>query len=114
MRINKLPQSITWRLYCGRQIPGSDSIVSEFGFEDFCKTVITPKFSAFTIYKADGYWEGYAEPNFIVEITTDENLAQVSVFDIANKYRIRYAQNAVLVTDGNDSWLVEAAEEKAA
>ncbi|HTE47556.1 MAG TPA: DUF3574 domain-containing protein [Gemmatimonadaceae bacterium] len=92
------------RLLFGRSIPGG-GYVSDSAWISFLRDVVTPSFpSGFTVWRADGQWIDprgalVGEPVMIVEVLHPRNELADSVFArVANEYRTRFRQDAVLRT----------------
>ncbi len=90
------------RLFFGRNIP-SGGTVSEADWEEFLRTVVTPRFpEGLTIWRANGQWrnprgELVKEAVFVVEVfhkKSDE--VEISIATIAAEYKKRFGQGAVL------------------
>jgi hypothetical protein len=87
------------RIYCGRNIPGTNKTLTKAEFEFFVNDVIVPLYQGFTIIEATGFWNGKAEKTFIIEIFTNNELeTDCKVSQIAETYVSRYHQEAVAVT----------------
>ncbi len=98
---------VTDRLFFGRAIPG-DGIVSDAGWAAFLEEVVTQAFpDGLTVWRAEGQWldeEGLIvqEPVIVVEVIHPPSPeADAAIEEIANEYRLRFHQDAVLrVTAG--------------
>lgn len=77
-----------YRIYTERRGTWDDRTIREVG----------KRFSAFTIIRAQGYWEGKAEPAMIIEIITGMDGDAARVFELAEYLRVMNEQDAVLVT----------------
>lgn len=89
--------TVSDRLYCGRSIPGG-GVVSDAELAAFVTEVVEPRFpDGFTIWGARGQWRGGAEESVIFEFVrpADANSAR-AVAEIAEAYRLRFRQEAVL------------------
>jgi hypothetical protein len=85
------------RLFCGLSIPGGGT-VSQQELDAFVKDVVEPRFpDGFTMWRAQGHWRGGSEEVMVLEILHPLNarLAE-AVQDIADEYRRRFHQEAVL------------------
>jgi hypothetical protein len=90
------------RLFCGLAIPGG-GMVSDDEWKTFVSEVVTPRFpDGFTVWRAEGQWRGpdgatVREPSMVIEIvhpmSADDDRA---VVEIADEYRRRFRQDAVL------------------
>jgi hypothetical protein len=61
------------------------------------ESIVAEHFPGFTIYEADGYWEGQKEKSLIIEIMTDVLADVISVKAIARDIKIANKQQAVLI-----------------
>jgi Uma2 family endonuclease len=89
-----------WRIYCGRGRANGRS-VSETEMRAFVNRSIRPRFDAFTIQRVRGYWRRESEPSFVIEIVHSSDTAHQKVAEIANEYKRRFGQDAVLVIDNH-------------
>jgi len=95
------------RLFFGRAIPDG-GIVSDAGWTAFLEDVVTQAFpDGLTVWRAEGQWldeEGLIvrEPVMVVEVIHPPSPeADAAIAEIANEYRRRFRQDAVLrVTAG--------------
>ena len=85
------------RLFCGLSIPGGGT-VSEQELETFIDEVVEPRFpQGFTLWRARGRWDGGSEEVMILEIVRPYDLdLDRRVLEIADEYRRRFHQEAVL------------------
>jgi len=90
------------RLFFGRQIPG-DGSVSDAEWATFLEEVVTPRFpEGLTVWRADGQWqdeEGLTvrEPVMVLEVLhLPGGDADAAIAEIADEYRRRFRQDAVL------------------
>jgi hypothetical protein len=91
------PAVLSERLFCGLSIPGGGT-VSQQDLETFIAEVVEPRFpQGFTMWRAQGRWRGGSEETMVLEIIhpLDARLAE-AVGEIANEYRRRFKQEAVL------------------
>jgi hypothetical protein len=93
---------ISDRLFLGRDIPGGGT-VSDADWSAFLEEVVTPRFpQGLTIWHADGQWrdEGgrtVREPVLVVEVLHPPGAEHDrAVAEIADEYRRRFGQEAVL------------------
>jgi len=89
------------RLFCGRNIPSGGN-VSEAQWDDFVRDVVTPRFpKGLTIWQARGQWRdprgaSVHEDVYVVEIFHDPNVDEAAIAAIAQEYKKRFGQDAVL------------------
>jgi hypothetical protein len=90
------------RLFFGRDIPDGGT-VSDADWASFLEEVVTPRFpQGLTVWRADGQWldeEGRAvqEPVLVVEVLHPPGAVHDrAVSEIADEYRLRFRQEAVL------------------
>jgi hypothetical protein len=90
------------RLFLGRQIPGG-GMVSDAEWAAFLAEVVTPRFpEGLTIWRAEGQWldpQGVTvrEPVMVLEMVYPSDVtADVAIVEIAEEYRRRFRQEAVL------------------
>lgn len=85
------------RLFCGLSIPGGGT-VSEQELETFIDEVVEARFpEGFTVWRARGRWDGGSEEVMILEIVhPDDASLERRVAEIADEYRRRFNQEAVL------------------
>jgi Protein of unknown function (DUF3574) len=86
-----------YKIYCGRNIAGGAS-VSDAEINGFIHEVIVPLFDGFSVSNVQGYWRGQSEDTVVFEIISDTYLAPVKIQTIAEKYKLRFDQESVLVT----------------
>ena len=85
------------RLFCGLSIPGG-GVVTQSDVDAFIREIVEPRFpQGFTVSRARGHWRGGNEETMVIEIIRpmtmrDEN----AVAEIADEYRRRFRQEAVL------------------
>jgi hypothetical protein len=91
------PDTISDRLFCGLSIPGG-GVVSEADIEAFLRDVVEPRFpDGFTVWRARGAWQGGREETLVLEIVhRNEPRLNRLVLEIADAYRTRFRQEAVL------------------
>jgi hypothetical protein len=97
------PRTIDWldRLYLGRNIEGREG-VSELDWERFLHQVVTPRFpDGYTVLRGEGRWRGgdttEVERSFVLEVLhPGDSTANARVLEIAEAYRQRFRQQAVL------------------
>lgn len=93
----------TYQLYFGRIIDlpqfGHEfqTKVSDREFNDFIKDHVIPEFESFAITQGIGYWRGNKEEVTIVTIISDQYDDAVLIHNIAEAYKRRFEQEAVLV-----------------
>ena len=91
------PAVLSDRLFCGLSIPGGGT-VTQSDLDAFIKEVVEPRFpQGFTVWRARGHWRGGNEDVMVVEIihpisARDDD----AVAEIADEYRRRFQQEAVL------------------
>lgn len=85
-----------WRIYCGRRRPRGQP-VTERELRSFINTSIRPRFGAFTIQRVRGYWQAMSEASFVIEIVHPSDSADPGVTEIAEDYKRRFRQDAVLI-----------------
>ncbi|HJT17887.1 MAG TPA: DUF3574 domain-containing protein [Thermoanaerobaculia bacterium] len=90
------------RLYFGRNIPAG-GVVSDAQWENFVRTVITPRFPAgFSIFQDKGQWLDprgnlVREDGFVVEVNHARSAAsEKAIEEIATEYKRQFGQDAVL------------------
>ena len=96
------PSAFSDRLFFGRSIPGGGE-VSEAQWDQFVAEVVVPRFPAgFTVYRGAGHWKGddgasVSEQTSVLEVThAPDAAADTKVAEIAQAYRERFNQDAVL------------------
>jgi hypothetical protein len=85
-----------WRIYCGRGRRDGRS-VSPADIKAFIDASVRPRFSSFTLHRADGFWQFGHEASVIIEIVTSRQRADKAVHRIAADYKRTFDQDAVLV-----------------
>ena len=90
------------RLFLGRKIPAGGA-VSDAEWAAFLEEVVTPRFpEGLTVWRADGQWldaQGLMvhEPVMVIEVLHPPGAeADAAIAEIANEYRRRFRQEAVL------------------
>lgn len=90
------------RLFFGRGVPGGGT-VSDADWTAFVDSVVTPRFPAgLTIWHAQGQWRGadgalVRETVMVLEVLRpDDSTAERAVREIADEYKRRFKQDAVL------------------
>lgn len=85
------------RLFCGLSIPGGGTI-TDSEIETFVAEVVEPRFpQGFTMWRARGRWQGGSEEVMVLEIVRPHDAqSEKSVAEIADEYRRRFRQEAVL------------------
>src|SRR5205085_8611428 len=89
------------RLFFGRNIPSGGN-VSEAQWDNFVRDVVTPRFpKGLTIWQARGQWRdprgaSVHEDVYVVEIFHDPNVDEAAIAAIAQEYKKRFGQDAVL------------------
>lgn len=90
------------RLFLGRQIPGGEE-VSDAEWTAFLAEVVTPRFpEGLTVWRADGQWldeqgRTVREPVMVIEVIYPSGAAaDAAIVEIAEEYRRRFRQEAVL------------------
>jgi len=73
---------------------------------DWIVDTAAARFPAFTVLRADGFWQGNSESSLVLEFLTEEhNAAAVNL--LAHAIKVHNAQNAVLVVSQKvDSTLI--------
>ena len=90
--------AVSDRLFCGRAIPNGGGTVSDEQLTAFIAEVVEPRFpEGFSVWRARGHWRGGYEDAVVFEFVrrADPRLEQ-AVAEIANAYRTRFHQEAVL------------------
>ncbi|MGH7567104.1 MAG: DUF3574 domain-containing protein [Gemmatimonadota bacterium] len=90
------------RLFLGREIPGGGT-VSDAEWAVFLENVVTPRFpEGLTVWRAEGQWRDpqgitVREPVMVLEVLYPHGSeAEASIAEIAEEYRRRFRQDAVL------------------
>lgn len=85
------------RLFCGLSIPGGGA-VSQADLDAFVAEVVEPRFpQGFTMWRARGEWRGGGEDVIVFEFLHPSSAElDRAVGEIANEYRRRFRQEAVL------------------
>jgi hypothetical protein len=90
------------RLFLGREIPGG-GVVSDAEWVAFLEEVVTPRFpEGLTVWRAEGQWRDpqgitVREPVMVLEVLYPHGSeAESSIAEIAEEYRRRFRQDAVL------------------
>jgi Protein of unknown function (DUF3574) len=85
------------RLFCGLSIPGGGT-VAQPELDRFIDEVVEPRFpNGFTMWRARGQWRGGEEEVMVLEFLrpmTERD--QQAVGEIADEYRVRFRQEAVM------------------
>jgi hypothetical protein len=91
------PAVLSDRLFCGLSIPGGGT-VSQQEIDAFIVEVVEPRFpQGFTMWRAQGRWRGGGEEVMVIEIVHPyEERLDRAVAEIAEEYRSRFRQEAVL------------------
>ena len=91
------PGVLSDRVFCGLSIPGGGT-VSQQELDAFILEVVEPRFpQGFTMWRAQGRWRGGAEEVMVIEILHSyEARHEEAVAEIADEYRRRFRQEAVL------------------
>src|SRR5688572_6397700 len=91
------PPVLSDRLFCGLSIPGGGT-VSQEELDTFIRDVVEPRFpQGFTMWRARGMWRGGSEEVMVLEILHPLNARLgESVAEIAEEYRVRFKQEAVM------------------
>lgn len=96
----------TSRLYFGLDSP--DGPVSDAAWQDFIDREITPRLpDGFTWWAAKGQWRGNhgvisREDSRVLEVVAPNSVSlQQTLAEIAGRYKTRFRQQAVLVTQGD-------------
>lgn len=94
-----MPQktATTYQIYFGKQIQVLNRCVSSLDFSRFLKEHIVPEFESFAVVEGTGYWKGIPEDVFIVTIITENFYDAITINGIAEAYKERFYQDAVLV-----------------
>lgn len=107
------PAVLSDRLFCGLSIPGGGT-VSQEELDRFIVDVVEARFpQGFTVWRAQGRWRGGAEETMVIEILHphETRLANL-VAEIAEEYRIRFKQEAVMRVMMPARMEFESAEER--
>ena len=113
------PEIVADRLFFGRAIPGGGA-VSDTEWRAFLEEVVTPAFpGGLTVWRADGQWldeQGriVREPVMVVEVIHETGpAAEAAIVRVADEYRRRFHQEAVLrVTEDARLRLFDGGEEE--
>jgi len=91
------PAVLSDRLFCGLSIPGGGT-VAQSELDAFINEVVEPRFpQGFTIWRARGHWRGGSEEVMVLEIIHPISARDdEAVAEIADEYRRRFKQEAVL------------------
>lgn len=91
------PAVLSDRLFCGLSIPGGGT-VTQSDLDAFIHEVVEPRFpQGFTVWRARGHWRGGNEEVMVVEIIRPMTVRdEEAVAEIADEYRRRFKQEAVL------------------
>jgi len=90
----------TYQLYFGRSIDLGHKLmtrVSDREMNGFIEEIIVPVFDSFSVNQCQGYWRGVREDITVVTIISDDLDDACHVYDIANKYKELFCQEAVLI-----------------
>lgn len=87
------------RLYFGRSI-GDTALVTDAAWQQFLEEVVTPRFSGFTSWRAEGGWRDPAgktvrEPSLVLELVLPSP-ANTAIEEVIAEYKRRFAQQSVL------------------
>ena len=113
------PEIVADRLFFGWAIPGGGA-VSDTEWRAFLEEVVTPAFpGGLTVWRADGQWldeQGriVREPVMVVEVIHETGpAAEAAIVRVADEYRRRFHQEAVLrVTEDARMRLCDGGEEE--
>lgn len=91
-------QGIADRLYCGRDIPGTNTAVTDGEIDTFVREVVLPRFpEGFTMWSAKGSWEGDEEETLVLEFLHPYGRDyDREVREIADEYKRRFRQKSVM------------------
>ena len=91
-------QGTSDRLYCGRDIPGTNLTVSDEEIDVFVREVVLPRFpEGFTMWDAKGTWEGDEEHTLVLEFLHPYGRDyDREIREIADEYRRRFRQKSVM------------------
>lgn len=92
-------------LYFGTRHP--DGVVSHAQWQGFLDEVVTPRFpQGFSVWRADGQWKSdagpiVAEASYVLNVVrADAPATQRAIVEIADAYKSRFRQEAVLRVQG--------------
>lgn len=71
--------------------------VSEDDWNLFLVEEVCPLFQSFSVREELGFWQGEPEPIKVLTLISDDHEDGISVFTLAQTYRDRFNQEAVLV-----------------
>lgn len=98
---------VTDRLYFGRNI-GDQLGVTDSAWAVFVRDVVGARLDGFTLWAAEGSWNGAREPVFVLEVLHAERSASTdsAIVAIIGEYKRRFNQESVLrvVTTGRASY----------
>ena len=93
----------TYQLHLGRRIEmpqlGIDEfrVVSDADMYQFIKATVLDWFPSFTLTNTTSYWKGQLEDVTIIQIISDDYDDALKIHQIAEDYKKRFYQEAVLV-----------------
>jgi hypothetical protein len=92
--------------YLGRNVEPSGRCpfigVSDRDWAAFRGAAVNPRFPAYTVADASGFWQGAAEPTLVLTVVApiaEAPSARARLLAVAGDYRDRFCQQAVLVME---------------
>jgi hypothetical protein len=86
-----------YQLYLGTDIEILGRTVGYHDFLRFLEEEVIPNFKSFSVTDSTGYWKGKPEPIKILTIITGDYEDAIVIKRIAEAYKKRFYQDAVLV-----------------
>ena len=84
-------------LFFGRNAGGALR-VSDAEWRDFVVGSLSARFPSFTVLDATGFWQREEEPSKLVLVIAENSPAtRAALIDVADEYKRRFAQEAVLI-----------------
>ncbi len=85
-----------YRVYAGRSIPGGGKVRKK-AFESFLKLYVDPTLPGYTIFKANGFWNGTSEKCYVLEFLDVTFNFEHPIYTIAETYKSIFSQESVMV-----------------
>lgn len=87
----------TYQIVFGREIDILNRKVSNVDLDLFIQAEVLPRFDSFTVTHCVGYWKGKPEDVCVITIVSDDYYDGISINKIAETYKKKFYQDAVLV-----------------
>jgi len=87
----------TYQIVLGREIEILNRRVSSIDLDRFIEADVLPRFDSFTVAHCVGYWKGKPEDVCVITILSEDYYDGISINKIAESYKKKFYQDAVLV-----------------